>query len=99
MAKTIKITAQAQVLALSRSSVKAQRAEDLTFREIADLVNWCNHQRSNLWEEMSLQEILNVYRVSIEWDTWEGWASEERGAARKAWDRAVISPGNKMAPL
>jgi hypothetical protein len=47
---------------------------------------------------MSLQEILNVYRATAEYDTFEGWAEEDWRAAYAAWNRAVIKPGNKMQP-
>lgn len=76
--------------------VKAERAEALTRDEVASLMVWCDYQREDLWTDMSLQEILNVYRATAEYDSFEGWAEEDREAAHAAWNRAVISPGNKM---
>lgn len=77
-------------------SVKAKLASDLTRTETADLMAWCDYQTESLWDDMSLQEILNVYRVSAEWETWESWAQEDRKAAHKAWNRAIIGHGNRM---
>jgi len=96
MAKTIK---NVPLKFLQLCTVKSEKAQDLTRDEICALMGWCDCQEDALWDSMSLQEILNVYRVSAEWDTWEGWASEDVKAAHKAWNRAVIWPGNKMQPL
>lgn len=82
--------------ALATLFVKSRKAEDLTLEEAEALINWCNCQTADLWDSMTLQECLNVYRVSAEWDTWEGWSEEERAEAHKAWNRAVIDPANKM---
>lgn len=79
-------------------SVKAERAADLTREETRDLMSWCDYQTEDLWSNMSLQEILNVYRASAEYTTWEAWADEDWRAAYKAWNGAVIDPGNKMKP-
>jgi hypothetical protein len=93
---TKSISVEPQVLALC--SVKAALASALTRQEIADLMSWCDCQEEALWDDMTLQEILNVYRVSAEWDTWQGWAEEDRKAAHAAWNRAVVDPGNRMMP-
>ena len=61
-------------------------------------MHWCDCQSESLWAAMSLQEILNVYRASAEYVTWEGWASEDWKAAHAAWNRAIIDPENKMIP-
>lgn len=82
---------------LARCSVKSRYVFDLTRDEVRDLMGWCDCQTESLWDGMKLQEILNVYRVSAEWQTWEDWADEDRPAAHRAWNRAVIQPGNKMA--
>ncbi len=74
---------------LSLCGVKSRYASELDLEELQALVNWCGWQDSSLWEGMTLQEILNVYRVSAKWDTWQGWASESRGQAVWAWNRAV----------
>lgn len=79
-------------------AVKAAFATDLTFEEIEALVNWCNCQQSDLWDGMSLQEILNVYRATAEWYTFEAWAEEDWEAAYAAWNAAVIDDGNKLMP-
>lgn len=81
---------------LALCSVKARIAGKLTLDEAADLATWCNCQRADLWEDMTLQECLNVHRVSAEWETWESWAEEDWRAAYAAWNRAVVDPGNKM---
>lgn len=79
-----------------RYNVKAVVATDLTIDEVGVLINWCSFQDSSLWEDMSLQEILNVYRATIEWDTFEDWADVDQEAAYAAWNAAVIEPGNRM---
>lgn len=90
--KTIKVTPKA----LALIDVKSERASDLTREENASLMRWCDCQQESLWDGMSLQEILNVYRVSAEWDTFEGWAEEDWKSAYHAWNSAVIDPGNFM---
>lgn len=93
MTKTIPVTPEALRLCF----VKAERAEALTREEIVALMSWCDCQREDLWENMSLQEILNVYRATAEYESFEAWAQEDRRAAHAAWNRAVINRGNKMA--
>lgn len=88
------IKVPAKVLALCY--VKSEFAQDLNIDELRELVSWCNHQTESLWEDMTLQEILNVYRASGEYISWEGWCQEEPRAARDAWNRAIINPDNKM---
>lgn len=83
---------------LEHCAVKAMYADQLKFEELQALVNWCNCQSSDLWEDMSLQEILNVYRTTAEWDTFEAWASADWEAAYAAWNAAVIDEGNQMTP-
>jgi hypothetical protein len=81
---------------LKHCGVKHALASDLTFEEIDRILHWCKWQSYDLWEDMSLQEILNVYRISAEWDTWQVWAEHEPVEAFAAWNSAVINPGNKM---
>lgn len=83
---------------IERCAVQSAYATDLTFEELQALVNWCNCQSSDLWEDMSLQEILNVYRATSEWCTFEAWAAEDWKAAYAAWNAAVIDEGNQMTP-
>ena len=83
---------------LKHCAVKAMYADQLKLEECEALVNWCNCQSSDLWEDMSLQEILNVYRATAEWDTFEAWASADWEAAYAAWNAAVIDEGNTMMP-
>lgn len=92
MTKSIEVEPKA----LEHCAVKAKLAADLTIEEAGALAHWAEAQSSYLWDGMSLQEVLNVYRVSAEWITWEGWAEEDREAAHAAWNRAVIAPGNRM---
>jgi len=77
-------------------NIKARMATELTREETQDLMSWCDCQTEDLWDGMTLQEILNVYRVSAEFVTWEDWASDDRKAAHKAWNSAVIDAGNRM---
>lgn len=90
--KSVQVSAKA----LSLCAVKAEFAHQLGRDETAALMAWCDCQAEDLWMDMSLQEILNVYRASAEYDTWSGWASTDRTAAHKAWNAAVIDPGNRM---
>lgn len=92
--KTIKVDDKV----LSYCFVKTERASELTREETQALMHWCDAQAEDLWSGMSLQEILNVYRATAEYDTFEGWAEDDRKAAHAAWNRAVIKPGNRMAP-
>jgi hypothetical protein len=81
-----------------RGGINSAHVMDMSRDEMEALNVWCDWQRSSLWENMSLQEILNVYRVSAEWDTWEAWEEDwEKGRdAVAAWNSAVIDPGNMM---
>ena len=79
-------------------AIKAVTAAELKLEEVQLLVTWCSFQDSNLWDTLSLQEILNVYRATIEWDTFEDWAESDWKEAYAAWDAAVIDPENKMSP-
>ncbi len=83
---------------LSLCAVKADKAENLTRDETAALMAWCDCQSEDLWEGMSLQEILNVYRATAEYISFEAWADDDWRAAYKAWNSAVIDKGNKMKP-
>lgn len=88
------IPASARDLALCE--VKASLASDLTRSEVGALMNWCDCQCESLWRGLSLQEILNIYRASVGWVTFEAWAQEDPRAARAAWNRAVIARDNRM---
>lgn len=79
-------------------SIKTAFASNMTRGDVSNLMFWCDFQCESLWDGMSTQEILNVYRASAEWETWEGWAEEDFDSARKAWNEAVIDPGNEMLP-
>jgi hypothetical protein len=79
--------------ALSLLFIKSDDARNMSLEEIGALKYWCDCQCASLWERMTTQEILNVYRVSAHWETWEAWQEEEGEAARKAWDM-VVNPVN-----
>lgn len=105
MTKTVNITMTHKFHAIEvpanvikHCAVKAAYATDLNLEEIEALAYWCNCQSSDLWDDMSLQEILNVYRATAEWDTFEAWANEDWEAAYAAWNAAVIDDGNKLMP-
>lgn len=78
--------------------VKSSLASHLTREETASLMAWCDCQNESLWESMSLQEILNVYRATAEYETFESWAQDDWREAYEAWNSAVIDTGNKMKP-
>lgn len=94
MIKTIEVSDT--VIALC--NVTSKLASEMSIDEASSLLNWCSYQDSSLWEGMSLQEILNVYRVSAVWLNWEAWAEEDWEAAYEAWNSAVIDPKNKLIP-
>lgn len=77
--------------------VKVEQAAHLNRDEVRYLMSWCDRQQGFLWDDMNLQEILNVYRVSAGHRTWEEWVEEDQESAYSAWNRAVIYPGNKLA--
>ncbi len=93
--KTIKVSRKVLELCF----VKAEHASDLDREQTANLMAWCDCQSEDLWTDMTLQEILNVYRVSAEWNTFEDWADADRETAHEAWNSAVIDPGNQMTKL
>lgn len=76
--------------------IKSKLASDLDREETTILMGWCDCQREDLWSGMKLQDILNVYHVSSEWLTWEGWAEDEGDIARKAWNSVVGDAGQHM---
>lgn len=80
---------------LKNLAVKAAKASELTVAEMIDLAAWCEGQSSDLWDGLSLQEVLNVYRASAEWINFELWAEDEGDKARKAWNR-VVRPANHL---
>lgn len=80
---------------LKTLSVKAVYAADLTVEEMINLASWCEGQSSDLWDGLSLQEVLNVYRVSAEWINFELWTQDEGDIARRAWNR-VVRPDNHL---
>lgn len=88
--KTIPVTEDA----LALCAVKSTLASDLTREETASLMGWCDSQPESLWDALCLQEILNVYRASAKYDSFSGWLDEDRPAAIRAWNLAVISPAN-----
>lgn len=96
MAKLVTVPVSDKALALC--DVKVERAEDLDRDQTSSLMAWCDCQTESLWDDMTLQEILNVYRVSAEWDTFECWTQEEGDVARKAWNR-VVRPQNRLRLL
>lgn len=92
--KTIDVTDREIALC----AVKSRAAADLTRDEINELTYWCDCQTESLWDGLTLQEIINVYRVSAKWTTWEDWSEEEPEAALRGWNRAVNAE-NKMPTL
>lgn len=77
-------------VAIKRHSfVKKSDASKLTLDEIEHIVHWCGFQDGNLWEGMTLQEILNVYRISGEFDSFECMAEQEGDGARRKWNNVV----------
>lgn len=76
---------------LELCGIKARYAQDMTCEDMRALVNWCNCQTESLWDGMNLQEILNVYRVSARYVTWESWCEESPSVALGAWNRVVTN--------
>lgn len=78
------------------SEIKQTDAAKLTREDTQTLMGWCDHQHGSLWDDMTLQDILNVYHVSHEWLTFEDWAEEEGDVARQAWNRVVSDPNHHL---
>jgi hypothetical protein len=78
------------------AGITSKKAADLSREECQTLMNWCDWQREDLWSGMSLQDILNVYHVSSEWDTFEAWSEEEGDVARHAWNSVVENKGHHL---
>lgn len=72
--------------------VKAKLANKLTIDEVRGLVNWCDNQIGLLTDDLNLQQILNLYRLSAEWDTWEAWHNEDTHAAHAAYSKVKANP-------
>lgn len=70
-------------------------AGQLSREQVVHLMSWCDYQTESLWDGMTLQEILNVYRVSAVWENFEGWVEQEGDVARRAWN-AVVRPSNHL---
>ena len=70
-------------------------ASQLNREQMTDLMAWCDYQDESLWDGMTLQEILNVWHISINYYSFEGWAQEEGDKARKQWNR-VTYPANHL---
>lgn len=77
--------------------IKAKKTGDMSLEDMAILVSWCECQDADLWEGMRAQDILNVYHVSHEWDTFDGWVEEEGNMARKAWNSVVKDKDHHLA--
>lgn len=74
-----------------RSDIKRHDTDTakLTLDQIKTLTNWCDCQRCSLTDSLSLAEILALFHVSIDWDTFEDWTEEEPAAAVAAYNGVV----------
>jgi len=91
MTKTVKVEPRH----LELCAVKAETVQDLSFDEFDALKNWCDFQIYGLWADLTVQEVLNVYRVSAEYISFEDWLQEEPEAAIKAYN-SVVQPSNRL---
>jgi len=57
--------------------------------EVQRLMGWCDRQRESLWDGMTLQDILNVWHISCQWDNFESWSEDEGDVARLCWNAVV----------
>lgn len=80
--------------ALRYCTVKAMDARNLNREEILNLMAWCDCQDESFWDNLTLQEILNVYRVSADYMTFQDWTIEQPRKAWEAYNRAVL-PHNR----
>lgn len=71
--------------------IKSAKAQDMSKEETDHLICWCDRQTESFWEYLTLQEILNVYRASAKWDTFEAWVQEEPDLALAAYNKVVSS--------
>ena len=69
--------------------IKAKRAAQLSREEASQLMSWCDWQIEALWDDLNLQQILNVYHASAEYEDAQSWLEEEPEKAVKGFNKAV----------
>lgn len=70
-------------------------ADDLRFEEISILIEWTEPQDERLFTDLNLQEILNLYRVSVDHGDIDEWFEEDPEGALEGYNSAV-NPGNEL---
>lgn len=70
-------------------------ASELLFQDIVLLLDWCSMQDDNMFIDLSLQELLNLYRISHNWEDFDMWFNEEPKAALNAYN-AAVDESNRM---
>lgn len=66
-------------------------AGNLFFEEISLLIEWTEYQDSRLFDGLTLQELLNLYRISAEHGDIDAWFEEDPEAALIGYNSAVNS--------
>ena len=52
--------------------------------ELRDAASWCGFERESVWDSMTAEQILTVYRLSADWISLSGWAEEDPTSFREA---------------
>ena len=64
-------------------------ASELLYQEIAIIFEWAEEQDSDFFVDLSLQEVLNVYRVSADYEDFEEFLEMNSEKAVEAYNSAV----------
>lgn len=72
-------------------------ASELLFQEIAILFEWAEEQDSEFFIDLSLQEVLNVYRVSADYEDFEEFLDLNPEKAVVAYNSAVNEDNQMVA--
>lgn len=73
----------------THARIQQSQAADLSRDDLAALVNWSNCQEPGLINDLTTQELLNVYRMSAEYDTVVDWLAEKGNFAVRAFNHVV----------
>lgn len=70
-------------------------ASDLRYEEISIIIEWADAQDPRLFEDLNLQELLNLYRISVDRGDIDNWFEEDPEGAVVAYNSAV-NPDNVL---
>ena len=84
-------TVQVNPFYFADMEVKTESASALSLIESERLAGWCRIHSRHLWEDLNLQQILNVYRACANgaWSSFEAWYHADSDEAMIAWNDAI----------